>query len=196
MAAQGRKKVEAIAKATKQARVLTPDELQLLWQELDKPYDSLAKLAYLTASRISEVLALSAENIQWSRNELHVPQSKVGVTKTVGFTPAMRSLLKSLPSEGHLFPSPGHPGKQLSRISAHRALKKAVELCDLAGTSTHTFRRSMATHLYREGLDFHAIARLTGHKSIDNLRLYLDVRAEDVRVAQAALIDKHFGGEL
>ena len=192
----GRQKVNGIARAKKQARVLTPDELQLLWSELSRPYDSLTKLAYLTASRISEVLALTAQHIYWSRNELHVPQSKVGATKTVGFTAAMRTLLKGLPSQGYLFPSPARPEQHVSRIAVHKALKKAAELCDLQGTSTHSFRRSMATHLYREGLDFHAIARLTGHQSIDNLRIYLDVRAEDVRLAQTALLDKHFGGKI
>ncbi|MEM6840539.1 MAG: tyrosine-type recombinase/integrase [Cyanobacteria bacterium P01_C01_bin.120] len=57
-------------------------------------------------------------------------------------------------------------------------LTSVCELLDLPGVSTHSFRRSMATRLHKEGFPRRAIAGVTGHQSLSALTEYLDIRTE------------------
>ena len=58
----------------------------------------------------------------------------------------------------------------------------------------HSFRRSMATHLYRAGVDLESIRQLTGHKSLGTLTNYIDIgREEAERKIADAVSNPDFG---
>lgn len=168
------------------ALVLSPEEIKQVFAELDHPYRLMAELSFYTASRIGEVMSLKREAI--IGNTIVIRQHKTGRVKEVTITPQIRQALESvkLPSEGFLFPGAGQNGHLTVRAFEKR-LTTVYELLGIRGASTHSFRRSMATHLYRAGVDLESIRQLTGHKSLDSLTLYIDVGRDeaDQKIANA-----------
>jgi integrase/recombinase XerD len=168
------------------ALVLTPDQLKQVFDELDQPHRLIAQLCFYTASRVGEVVSLKREAI--IGNTLVIRQHKTGRVKEVSVTPQIRQALDAarLPAHGHLFPGSGQSGHLTVRAFEKR-LYESYALLGIRGASTHSFRRSMATHLYRVGVDLESIRQLTGHKSLESLTLYIEVGRDeaDRKIADA-----------
>ena len=84
----------------------------------------------------------------------------------------------SLPGSDYIFPRGGGSG-HLTVRAVDKHVRRAAELIGVPGASTHSFRRSMATHLHTHtsGVSLRAIQRVTGHASLASLERYLDVSA-------------------
>ena len=65
------------------------------------------------------------------------------------------------------------------------ALRRASDLLGFEGVSTHTFRRSLATHLYDSGVPLRQIMAIAGHASLASLTSYLNL---EQRAAGDALL--------
>lgn len=178
----------------KQARVLTQPELQLLWSELSYPHDEIAKLAYYTCSRGSEIISLEWSNLR-SEKRISIWQQKVGESKSIRANERIQGCLDRIAAnygiEGYLFPSNSQSG-HISRIAFHKALKDAAELCELEGTQNHSFRRSMCTHLYDSGMKLLSICKFSGHKTESNLLKYIDVAWEDAQDGMKRMLSANF----
>ena len=195
-----------------QAEVLSQDQLAQLWTELRPPHVLITQLAYYTASRISEVCALRAEDI--SAGKIEIRQSKTERTKEVVIVPPLKSALSTmwLPTTGYLFPAAKWtratvkryriqrnltggqrfdlvgelpPRQHISSRAVDKALRKACDVLGLQGVSTHTFRRSLATHLYDSEVPLRQIMEITGHASLASLTCYLNL---EQRAAGNALL--------
>lgn len=75
-------------------------------------------------------------------------------------------------------------------VDVDKALRRAFDLLGLEEVSTHTFRRSLATHLYDAGVPLRQIMAITGHAILASLTSYL--RLEQRAVGDALL--NFFGG--
>ncbi len=53
----------------------------------------------------------------------------------------------------------------------------------LKGISTHSFRRSGLTKLYKQGMPLPILQKRSGHASIANLTFYLDIDRDEVDAA-------------
>ncbi len=195
-----------------QAEVLSQDQLAQLWGELDPPHVAITQLAYYTGSRISEVCSLRAEDI--SAGKIVVHQTKTDRTKEVVVVPQLKDAiaLAELPKSGYLFPAApwtratvkqyriqrqGNgtyyfqrigerpPRQHISTRAVDKALRRACDLLGFEGVSTHTFRRSLATHLYDAGVPLRQIMAITGHASLASLTSYLNL---EQRAAGDALL--------
>jgi integrase/recombinase XerD len=194
-----------------QAEVLSPEQLAQLWAELDHPHTLITQLAYYTGSRISEVCALRAEDIRAGQLVIH--QSKTERTKTVVMVPPLERAIGqvALPKAGYLFPAAPWtratvkqyriqrqegsyrfewvgerpPRQHISPRAVDKALRKACDWLGFEGVSTHTFRRSLATHLYDAGVPLRQIMAITGHASLASLTSYLNL---EQRAAGDALL--------
>lgn len=194
-----------------QAEVLNQDQLAQLWGELNFPHSLIAQLAYYTGSRISEVCSLKIEDI--SAGQVVVRQHKTDRTKEVVIVPQLKAAIAQaqLPSSGYLFPAAKWtratvkqyriqrqdgsyhfervgerpPRQHISTRAVDKALRKTCDLLGLEGVSTHTFRRSLATHLYDAGVPLRQIMAITGHASLASLTSYLNL---EQRAAGDALL--------
>ncbi|MBW4661064.1 MAG: tyrosine-type recombinase/integrase [Drouetiella hepatica Uher 2000/2452] len=206
-----------------QAEVLSPDQLNHLWQNLEQPHRLITQICYYSGSRIGEVCQLRAEDIKNAQIVFRSPNTKTKQTKTVDMAPPLRSLLDqaTLPKVGYLFPAApttrtkrkiyridrasdtagrvdvrtnkpiqnhftvvGEIDRQfLSTQAVDKALRKACKAIGLDGVSTHTFRRSLATHLYRGGVPLRTIMAITGHKSLASLTLYINLEQGEAKDA-------------
>lgn len=196
-----------------QAEVLGKDELSQLWTQLKHPHRLITQLAYYTGSRISEVCSLQAEDI--SAGKVVIRQHKTDRTKEVVIVPQLREAIAQadVPTTGYLFPAAkwtratvkryriqrhpegGHhfecvgerpPRQHISTRAVDKSLRKACDLLGLEGVSTHSFRRSLATHLYDAQVPLRQIMEITGHASLASLTSYLNL---EKRAAGDALLN-------
>ena len=71
----------------------------------------------------------------------------------------------------------------MSRTHADRILRKAYKACGIEGASTHSFRRSSLTYMYRQGIPLRTIQEISGHHDLGVLQRYLEVDTEDLKKA-------------
>jgi integrase/recombinase XerD len=80
----------------------------------------------------------------------------------------------------------GHRGRRLMYDCFYRQWRRMLSGLVLPTKVTaHTFRRSCATELHRNGAPPWAIKEMLGHRELDTLRYYLDLRVEDLKRTHA-----------
>lgn len=158
-----------------QAETLSEDQLNELMSVLAPTHKALFAICYYTSCRVSEALKLQASDLIGDRIVFRAATTKTKQTRDVKITAKLADVLKSveLPKSGYLFP--GKNGGHLSRQAADLALRKACDFVGLKGVSTHSFRRTGITKLYHAGVDLKTLQKRTGHVSLANLALYIDV---------------------
>lgn len=170
-----------------QAKVLTDDELTLLFQDgfQTRRERALFAICLFTGCRISEALQLRVENLKGGLVTFpkQVVKGKVA-TKQVEIAPALQAFLNAyqageegdrMPQQGYLFP--GRRGSKrgfLTRARADELLGEACARVGLEGVSTHSFRRTYITKLRDKGYSPAQIQRRTGHRRRENLMHYFD----------------------
>lgn len=180
-----------------QALVLSKDQLFEIFEELPETHREIAQVCYYTASRAGEIVGLKTGAIIQGR--LMIRQSKVKKTKDVAIGPELKAVLNEVkPKDGYLFPRGPRGAKSkvphMTMRGFEKALQKTLDYLGIRGASTHSFRRSMATHLYRAGVDLESIRQLTGHKSLGTLTNYIDIgREEAERKIADAISNPDFG---
>ena len=161
-----------------QARNLSPENLGAIFAELpsDK-WRAVFAIAYFTGFRISEVLSLDVGDIGPDRISFRRENTKTKKPRAAMIVETLRPFLANydVPSAGYLFPAHHNgQGGHLSRKATDRMLRDAYELAGLDGVSTHSFRRSFATNLHKQGYSLAKIARLLGHSSASMTARYVD----------------------
>ena len=181
-----------------QAKILTPEEIQLLFtQGLDKTRDrALFGICLYTACRIREACTLRTADVYdrkgLPRNELIIRKENTKgklSTRTLPVIEELRSLLISYyPQPRTWFLFTGRHGKgHIHPDSAARILKAACDKLDLEGISTHSFRRTALTQMSNAGIPLRVIQEISGHRSLSVLQGYLEVTPEQVRGAASSL---------
>lgn len=161
-----------------QARHLTEENLVDLFNALpDEKWRCLFAIAYFTGSRISEVLQLEVGDVTAERVLFRAANTKMRKTRVALIVPPLQAFLDEydFPVSGYLFPAHhnGARGGHLSRQGADWLLRQVCEVVGLEGVSTHSFRRSFATNLYRNGEPMAKICRLLGHKNLTMTARYI-----------------------
>jgi integrase len=186
--------VRGCSKRRKQPRNLTPAEFYTLSKHLREPFKTMALLQVCLGLRVSELLALRWQDVDWMGGRLNVEHGivnqRLDAVKTEGSRKAM-----SLDSEllavlsvwkqdsefrdagDWLFPSPVKLGRlPYSYTGYWRGLQEAAALAGIGVLGTHAFR-----HTYRSWLDAVGTAitvqqKLMRHSDIQTtLNIYGDV---------------------
>jgi len=176
-----------------QAAVFSAGELVSLWLELEQPYRVISQVCYYTAARCGEVVSLERSDLQGDRIVYRAAKTKTRTTREAMVTQQLREAIAAagLPGGGYLFPGGGGSGHITVR-AVDKHVRRAAGLIGVEGASTHSFRRSMATHLHVNGVSLRAIQRVTGHASLAALERYLDVSGLEAAGAQQAVLDRLF----
>lgn len=154
-------KLRGTSKRQKRPQVLAPEKFQELIGVLKDPYRTMTIVAMCTGLRVSEVLALRWEHIDFEAGVMLVQQGvvngRIGKVKTeasqdeVPLAPAFARILRKWKgdrSEGLVFRSPITGSCYYSGIIQRQILKPKGAEIGIPGLGWHTFR-----HTYRALLD-------------------------------------------
>ena len=148
--------------------VITIDDFNLILKHTKKQKHRLAfKLGFLCGLRISEVINLRKEHIDYNRNYIFV---KEGKGKRDRYVPIPKPLKKDL--------------KRLPVGLGVRALQKAIKRIAIKSINKdihfHTLRHSAATFWLSKGMDIRQIQVLLGHSRLDTTMIYTHVNLKDI----------------
>jgi len=110
-------------------------------------------------------------------------------TRTIPVGEDLRDLLSEYnPPKNQWFLFPGRHGRgHIHPDSAARILRRACQQIGIEGASTHSFRRTALTTMSDTGIPLRIIQEVSGHRTLDELQKYLEVKPEQVRGAIASL---------
>lgn len=162
---------------------MTDEQLADLFANVTYRDRLLFAICYYTSCRISEALQLERSDLIGDRIVFRAVITKTKKTREVKIPAKLQAIIddSELPLSGYIFL--GKKGGHLTRQAADLTLRKACDYLGLHGVSTHSFRRSAITKLHDAGVPLRTLQKRTGHASLSNLALYVEVRQSDVDAA-------------
>lgn len=176
-----------------QSKILTPEELRLLFSEgLRSPRSrALFGVCFYTACRISEALALHTTDLAGGVITFRRATTKGKLrSRAVDVHPDLAAILadyRPCRCNGALFPGQRGLSEYLTRGTADKILRAACGRVGLVGVSTHSFRRTALTMMSNAGVPLRHIQEISGHSTLNELQVYLEVTAEQRRLASGAI---------
>ena len=152
------------------------------------------RLAVETVMRRSELLSLTWRQVDLNRSIAHLVDTKNGEARSVPLSSTAASILRSLTDDkdGKVFTSfkaPEAVTRAFQRALV-RARKKYVEKCKtrhvkpnphfLVNLRLHDLRHEGASRLFEKGFNPMEAAAVTGHKTLQMLKRYTHLKAEDL----------------
>ena len=170
------------------SKVLSTEERELIQQHLPEKYKLIAETLYWSAGRIREVLTIRVRNLVPDRQMVVLERmtTKTKETREI-YLPEqlMQKLLLrvrclGLGAADYLFfnESPTQTQQSRKHLSTQSFDKELRRVCDwnnLLGISSHSFRRTQLTELYRDGWSLREIQHISGHRSLQSLQEYLEI---------------------
>ena len=136
-------------------------------------------LMYSAGLRVSEVVKLRLEDIDFQRKLIHIRSAKGRKDRyTILSDVAVETLhvyLKEYGQSKYVFPSTDR-GKHLTTRSVEKIFSDACKKAGVKKNATaHSLRHSFATHLLESGVDLRYIQELLGHKSSKTTEVHTHV---------------------
>jgi integrase len=151
--------IEAILKATESAELRT-----------------IIQIAVETGMRRNELASLTWNQVDLKKQTAHLPKTKTDVPRTVPLSKAAIKALKvfGVKHEGPIF--------GLRPESMSQAFERACEphRANITGVRFHDLRHEATSRLFEKGLNVMEVAAITGHKTLEMLKRYTHLRAEDL----------------
>ena len=131
--------------------------------EIDPPIRAAVQFAMLTGLRISEVISMQWECVNFETGNVLLPTTKTG-RRTHPLSTAALSVLAGLPIKGdHVFCT-----ASLSPVSywtVRQAFVKVVTEAGLSDVRLHDLRRTFMTRAAESGIASHTLRDLLGHRT-------------------------------
>ena len=170
------------------AATLSNTQLESLFNYLPEKYSLLAEVMLWGCGRVLETASIKVGNINLKQETLVLEKSttKMKETRVVTLHPDTIHKLKNwiikhqLKKDDFIFFSSSNNNKykkgekHLGFHTIDEYFKKGFDWIGVKGASTHSFRRSGATNLLKNGFTLKEIMDITGHKNIATLQEYLD----------------------
>jgi integrase/recombinase XerC len=160
---------------------------------------AVLEVLYGAGLRVSELAAVRVVDVSLADGTILVRPAKRGEPRTLPLPKAsLPHLLRYLAArsvllrpwakdEGFLFL--GRTGKPVTPYSVQQVVSKLAKRIGLRA-HPHAFRRSVATHLVKDGVSVAVVQRLLGHRSLEATAIYLGTDQEDLRRAVSVLEHK------
>ena len=138
----------------------------------------LLSLAYGAGLRVSEVVFLKVQDLDFEELTVHIKQAK-GQKDRISVMP--ESLIDSLKNmvagkEGNDFVFASERGGKLTTRTAQKVFENALRTTGIKKNATfHSLRHSFATHLLENGNDVRYVQELLGHSNIRTTQIYTRV---------------------
>jgi site-specific recombinase XerD len=165
--------------------VLSTDEIKrILSMEKNPKHRLLLMLAYSSGLRVSEVVALKKEHIDFSRKVIYIRQGKRRKDRSTILSEKAAQFIEEYINFFNigvwLFPGQ-KSNRPLTIRSAQHIFDKSLRRAQIfKKISIHGLRHSFATHLLESGTDIRYIQSLLGHANIRTTERYTHVAHRSV----------------
>ena len=131
-------------------------------------------LAIETGARLGELTKLRWQDINLSSAVAHLHDTKNGENRRIPLSKAALRCLNAMPQgiDGQLIPAQTDSVKETFRAAVRRAGLKDLHFHDL--------RHEAVSRLFELGLNLMEVASISGHKTLQMLKRYTHLRAEDL----------------
>lgn len=173
------------------AKTLSEDEIARLLEAFPTWRDrAIAAVCLFCGCRISEGCSLLTEDV-YSHGTVKPlitirkanTKGKIA-TRQIPVHPHLGQILaRHRPGDRYVFPSRWHDWKPINPRSFDAILRQALTTAGIEGASTHSFRRTCLTRLSAAGVPLRVIQEISGHRSLNVLQGYLEVKPVDVEQA-------------
>lgn len=172
-------------------RRLSPQEEERLLRACDAHsnpmFGQIVRLALHTSMRAGEISSLRCHQVDLDKRVVTLTETKNGSTRTVPLsskaTFVMRSAIENplRPADTDLvfFGDPGRDGKRRPYEFRPQWYRTLAEV-GIDGLRFHDLRHEAVSRLVEAGLGDQEVAAISGHKSMQMLRRYTHLRAEDL----------------
>jgi integrase len=127
-----------------------------------------------TAMRRGEIAAMRWDHLDRKARVLLIPETKTGTPRRVPLSTAALGVLDGLPRriDGRVW------GMRPDSIS--QAFERVCKAAGIEGLTFHDLRHEATSRLFEKGLNPMEVAAITGHKTLQMLKRYTHLRAEDL----------------
>ena len=158
-------------------RRLVGDELQRLLtaaQSYGGEIGPLITWAIETAMRRGEIAAMRWDHLDRKARVLLIPETKTGTPRRVPLSTAALGVLDGLPRrlDGRVW--------AMRPDSISQAFERVCKAAGIEGLTFHDLRHEATSRLFEKGLNPMQVAAITGHKTLQMLKRYTHLRAEDL----------------
>lgn len=148
-------------------------------------------LIYSAGLRVSEVVRLQPEDIDYERKLIHLHNAKGRKDRYTILSQVaekyLKVYIKEYRPERWLFPG-ATPGRHIVERTVQHIFEKTLEkTAIIKKVSVHTLRHSFATHLLEGGTDLRYIQELLGHASSKTTEIYTHVSKNNIASIQSPL---------
>ena len=187
------KKIKPIKRVEKPKDFFTDNEIVNMRDVCQNDTRALALVDFLlsTGLRVSECSNLKLENIDFSSGIVNVYATKTGQWRKVYLdSNALKHLRDYLNSRTdtcpYVFVNKRHVKGKITRMQNQSMQKTVQKYCKEANIyrhcHVHLFRKTLATRLYRHGMDVKMIATILGHKNLTTTETYyLSLHNNDIK---------------
>jgi len=172
-------------------RRLSADEEKALFQACDSHSNPMlgwiARIAVYTGMRAGEIKSLARSQVDLDKRTVHLTETKNGSSRTVPLTrqatdvfrAALNNPIRPLDTDLVFWGEPGRDGIRRPyefRPAWSRTLKRA----GIKNLRFHDLRHEAVSRLVEAGLGDQEVSAISGHKSMQMLKRYTHLRAEDL----------------
>ncbi len=162
--------------------VLSKNEVHRMITSTANPkHRCIVSLLYGTGLRVSELVRLKIQDIDFDRDTAHIVQSKGGKDRVVTLPKTLKVTLlkqKQIKQPTDFLFTNGQ-NKRLTTKTIQNVIAAAAKRANIVKSVTpHTLRHSFATHLLESGVDIRYIQKLLGHARLETTQIYTHVAQE------------------
>jgi site-specific recombinase XerD len=166
--------------AAKLPKVLSKEQvMRMLEVTANLKHRLTLALLYYAGLRLSEVIALRWEDIDFDRGLIHLHKNEK--ERIVFLHNRLRELLSVFGAGAGLILI-SERGKGYNKRTVQQIVKQAARKAKIKKQVTpHVLRHSFATHLLEGGADIRYIQQLLGHKNLQTTQIYTYVANRDIK---------------
>ncbi|MBD3360707.1 tyrosine-type recombinase/integrase, partial [Candidatus Peregrinibacteria bacterium] len=156
----------------------------------NKKHRLIAALAYGAGLRVSEVVSLKVENLDFEQGMIFLRKAKGGKDRRTILPEKIKKNLAGFVSlkdpDDFVFES--ERGGILSTRTVQKIFGNGLKKADIRKRAAfHSLRHSFATHLLEKGTDIRYVQELLGHRSIKTTQIYTRVTSKGISNIESPL---------
>ncbi len=156
-------------------RRLLPGELEKILANTESPHLSdIVRFALETAMRRGEIAGMTWEMVDLKKRTVTLPETKNGEKRIVPLSAEAIRILSGIPRrlDGSVW--------GITEDPITRAFVRACQRAKVEGLTFHDLRHEATSRLFEKGFNPMEVAAITGHKTLQMLKRYTHLKAEDL----------------